>query len=67
MRGQPIKKVEELTYFGTVVTSNTKNMQDIERRKADATRAFEMLRHRMWSRRETSLNVKIKVFNAIVI
>ena len=67
LRGQPMKKVEEFTYLGSVVTSDGKCIQDIERRRAGATRAFGTLRQRLWNRREISRKVKMKVFNAIVI
>jgi len=39
---------------------------EIERRRAAATRAFGMLRQRMWGRREISLKVKMRIFNAVV-
>ena len=67
LRGQPMKRVEEFTYLGSIITSDGKSIQDIERRRAGATRAFGTLRKRMWGRREISLKVKMKVFNALVI
>ena len=42
-------------------------MQDIERRRTVATRAFGILRQSMWGRREISLKVKMRVFKAIVL
>ena len=67
LRGQAMKQVEEFIYLGSVFTSDGKVMQDIERRRAGATRAFGTLRRRLWGRREVSLKVKMKVFNAIVL
>ena len=67
LRGQPMKRVEEFTYLGSIITSDGKCIQDIERRRAGATRAFGTLRKRMWGRSEISLKVKMKVFNALVI
>ena len=67
LRGQAMKQVEEFTYLGSVITSDGKFVQDIERRRAGATRAFGMLRRRLWGRREISLKVKMKIFNAVVL
>ena len=67
LRGQPMKQVDEFTYLGSVISSDGKFLKDIEKRRAAATRAFGMLRARMWGRREISLKVKMKVFNAIVL
>ena len=62
-----MKHVDEFTYLGSVISSDGKFMKDIEKRRAAATRAFGMLRPRMWGRTEISLKVKMKVFNAIVL
>ena len=62
-----MKTVEEFTYLGSVIASNGKFTKNIERRRAGATRAFGMLRRRSWGRREVSLKVKMKMFNAIVL
>ena len=35
-----MKQVEEFTYVGTVITSNRKLVQGIERRRAGATRVL---------------------------
>ena len=67
LRGQMMRQVEEFTYLGSVITSDGKFIQDIERRRAGATRAFGMLRRRLWGRREVSLKVKMKIFNAVVL
>ena len=60
-----MKVVDELTYLGSLMTSNGKFTQDIERRRAGATRELRMLRSRFWGRREKSFEVKMKVFNAV--
>ena len=62
-----MKQVEEFTYLGSVITSDGKFLQDIEKRRAAATKASGMLRQTMWGRREISLKVKLKAFNAIVL
>ena len=67
MTGQPIKQVEEFPYLGSVVTSDGKCMQDNERRRDGADKAFVTLRQRMWGRRKTRLKIKMKVFITITI
>ena len=47
--------------------SNGKLTQDIERRRARATKEFGMLRRRLWGKREISLKVKMRIFNAVVL
>ena len=49
LRGQMMKQVEKFTYLGSVITSDGKFMQDMERKTAGATRLFGMLRQRLWS------------------
>ena len=39
-----MKQVEEFTYLGSVITSDGKYIQDIERRWAGATNALGMIR-----------------------
>ena len=67
LRGQRMKQVEEFVYLGSVFTSDGKFVQDIERRRAGATRAFGTLKRRLWGRREVSLKVKMTIFNAVVL
>ena len=50
-----------------MITSDGKLMQNIKRRRAGATRAFRMVKRRFWGRREVSLKVKMKIFNAVVL
>ena len=47
LREQRMKQVEEFVYLGSVFTSDGKFMQDIERRRAGATRAFGTLKRRL--------------------
>ena len=67
LREQRMKQVEEFVYLGSVFTSDGKFLQDIERRRAGATRAFGTLKRRLWGRRDVSLKVKMKIFNAVVL
>ena len=67
LRGQRMKQVEEFVYLGSVFTSDGKFAQDIERRRAGATRSFGTLKRRLWGRRDVSLEVKMKIFNAVVL
>ena len=62
-----MKTVEECAYLGSVMVSNGNFTQDIESRKAAATRVLGRLRRRLWGRREVSLNTKINIFNAVVL
>ena len=62
-----MKTVEVFTYLGSVIASNGKFTQDIERTRAGATRAFGMLRRRLWGRSEKSLKVKMKISNTVVL
>ena len=62
-----MKQVEEFIYLGSVFASDGRIIQDIERRREGATRSFGTLRRRLWGRREVSLKVKMKVFNATVL
>ena len=67
LRGETIREVGEFTYLGSVVTTDGKSTKDIEKRRAGARRAFGTLRQRLWKRREISLRVKMKIFNAIIL
>ena len=62
-----MKTTEEFTYLRSVLPSNGEFTQDIERRRAAATRAFGMLRRSLWDMREVSFKVKIKIFNVVVL
>ena len=50
-----------------MLTNGRKSIQDIEQRRAGAKRAFGTLKRRLWGRRDVSLKVKMKVFNAVVL
>ena len=52
--------------MGSVVTADGRTTQNMERR-AGAKTDLESLRQQLWSRREINLNVKRKMFNAIVL
>ena len=67
LRGQAVKTVENFAYLGSMLASNGKLTQDIEKRRTTATRAFGMLRRRIWGRKEVRLKVKMKTINAIVL
>ncbi|XP_064098056.1 neuroendocrine convertase 1-like [Macrobrachium nipponense] len=44
IRGQELKQVEKFVYLGSVVTADRRQIEDIQRRKLGAARAFEVLR-----------------------
>ena len=62
-----MKHVEEFIYLGSTIASDGRVIHDIERRRALARNAFGALRRRLWGRREVSLKVKMKIFNAVVL
>jgi hypothetical protein len=66
-RGRTMEQVEEFIYLGSAITMEGKFVKDLEQRRAGARRAFGTLRRRLWERRETSLKVKMKIFNAVVL
>ena len=55
LRGQRMKQVEEFAHLGSVLTSDGKLAQYVERSRARATRAFG------------TLKVKMKIFNPVVL
>ena len=58
--------MEEFACLGSVFSSVGKFAQVVERR-AGATRAFGSLKRRLWGRKNVSLKVKLKTFNAVVL
>ena len=58
--------MKDFTYLSSVVTSDGKCIHDNEK-GGGATRTFGKLKQRRWGRTEKSLNIRLKVFNAIVI
>ena len=67
LRGQRMKQIEEFFYLDSVFTSDGKSIQDKERKRAGAEKAFGILKLRLWGRGDVSLNVKMKKFNVIVL
>ena len=59
--------MEEFANLGNVFTSDGKFTQDVERRRAGATRAFGTLKRRLWGRRDVSLKAKMKIFDAVLL
>ena len=57
-----MRQVDEFTYLESVITSDGKFVQDIEKSKAGAMRAFGMLLWRLLVRREINLKVNMKIY-----
>ena len=65
LAGEPIEVVEKFTYLGSCIEAGGLVGEEIGRRIAKARAAFANLRH-LWQRRDVSLSVKGRVYNAAV-
>jgi hypothetical protein len=59
-----IENVEEFSYLGYHVTKDQTIEKEIETRTTKAARAFNMLRHIIWSRKTISIQAKLRIFRA---
>lgn len=64
IRNQMIENVEEFSYLGYHVTKDQTIEKEIETRTTKAARAFNMLRHIIWSRKTISIQAKLRIFRA---
>jgi hypothetical protein len=67
IRHQMVENVEEFSYLGYHVTKDQTLGKEIETRTTKASRAFNMLRHIIWSRKTISLQAKLRIFLACVL
>ena len=65
--GQQLKNVDEFTYLGSCVSSNTSLDREITSRIAKASRAFGRLNARVWLNRALSVETKVSVYRAVVL
>ena len=64
---KPLNAVENLTYLGSIVSSNASMDAEITARIAKATSAFGRLVKRVWTNRGIRLDTKIAVYKATVL
>ena len=65
--GNKLNSVLEFTYLGSTITSNGCIGDEIQRRFAKASASFGRLRHRLWNNHCVSMQVKGKIYHAIVL
>eukprot|EP00057_Strongylocentrotus_purpuratus_P029396 XP_011683870.1 PREDICTED: uncharacterized protein LOC105447478 [Strongylocentrotus purpuratus] len=61
--GNPIEKVEDFVFVGSVVPSVTKY---VERRTNVGSWAFCRLRNNIWTNQDNSRALKVRVYNALI-
>ena len=59
-----VEAIEQFTFLGSVVPDTT---SDIKRRIALANAAFGKLKNNIWSRKEISPNLKIRLYKALIL
>ena len=61
--GAAVEKVNDFVFLGSVVPGTS---GDVKRRVALASSAFGRLRKSVWSRREVSLRLKVRIFECLI-
>ena len=61
--GNPIEKVEDFVFLGSVVPSVT---NDVKRRTNLAYWAFGRLRNNIWTNQDISRALKVRIYNALI-
>ena len=62
--GSIVGKVEKFTFLGSVVPESS---SDVKRRIGLASSAFGRLKEKIWSRKDISMKLKIRLYNALII
>ena len=65
--GNKLNSVLEFTYHGSTISSNGCIDDEIQRRMAKASASFGRLRQRLWNNHHVSMQVKGKIYRAIVL
>ena len=65
--GNKLNSVLELTYLGSIISSNGCIDDEIQRTMAKASASFGQLRERLWNNHHVSMRVKCKIYRAIVL
>ena len=63
--GEPLEKVDEFTYLGSIVSSKKATHKDINSRLGKAQCAFAVLRP-IWRSKQLRLKTKIRIYNSNV-
>lgn len=63
--GEPLEKVDEFTYLGSIVSTNEATHKDINSRLGKAQCAFAVLRS-IWRSKQLRLKTKIRIYNSNV-
>lgn len=67
IEGNILNNVSSFTYLGSTVTSDNNLDKELQNRMAKASSAFGRLTQRLWKNHNVPVNVKCKVYKAIVI
>ena len=67
IHGEPIKSVQNFTYLGCVISSDSSIDLEITRRIQSAASAFRALDARVWSQRRIKLATKCKLYRVFVL
>ncbi|XP_076038445.1 uncharacterized protein LOC143023730 [Oratosquilla oratoria] len=62
---QPLRNVEEFTYFGSVLSSTNDLTSEVQRRIGLASASFGRLSHRVFMNRDLAITTKISVYKAV--
>ena len=65
LAGEPISVVDHFNYLGSLISPGGLAKEEVTQRIAKASAAFANLRH-LWRRRDISLSIKGRVYNAAV-
>ena len=66
LRQETIENVQNFIYLGSCVTSDGHVNLEVNQRISKASKAFEKLKRPLWSRKDISTKIKMKVFNSVV-
>ena len=65
--GEKVEEVQSLKYLGSSISADGPSDEDIEQQVGAATRVIGAIRKEMLERRELTNEMKVRVFNAMVV